>query len=335
MTGTVDDLSTLALASLRAAGVVGAGRPEVVPLAGGVSNDVVAVRTGDGDFVVKRALPALRVAEVWEASAERSSTEAAALQWAARVRPDAVPPLLAVDPARHLLTVGLAPAGFGNWKQSLLAGEVRPEIGMLLGSLLAQWHIASAADPATLDRFDEQEVFRQLRVAPFYAVSGERNSSVAPVLAGLTARMAATRTVLVHGDFSPKNVLVDSAPATGLWVIDWEVAHTGDPVFDVAFLVHHLVAKTIARPAHRSELIATANGFVDAYRSRAVSALAPIDERYLTAHVGALLLARVDGKSPVDYFTAAQRDTARSLALRILRAAPERLTQLWSLTDGL
>ncbi|GAA5092227.1 aminoglycoside phosphotransferase family protein [Microbacterium yannicii] len=328
-----DELRDLALSALRRAGLLGAEPPTVEPLAGGVSNDVLMVRTAQSAFVVKRALPRLRVAEVWEASAERSYTEAAALRWAHGVAPDAVPGVVTVDRENNVLVIELAPDGYGDWKQQLLAGDVRPDVGTRLGALLAGWHVASASDADVLAEFNDQEAFGQLRVKPFYTVAAERNPEAAPVIATLVERMAGTRVALVHGDFSPKNVLAQPADGGGLWVIDWEVAHTGDPVFDVAFLLHHLICKIIVRPDRRHELMTTAENFVQSYSDRTRTAFRDLDHRYLLAHAGALVLARVDGKSPVDYFSTAQRDEARALALDVLREAPDGLAELWRMTS--
>ena len=328
-----DELRDLALFALRQAGLLGAEQPTVEPLAGGVSNDVLMVRTAQGAFVVKRALPRLRVAEVWEASAERSYTEAAALRWAHGVAPDAVPRVVTVDRENNVLVIELAPAGYGDWKQQLLAGDVRADVGTRLGALLARWHVASASDAAVLAEFNDQEAFGQLRVKPFYTVAAERNPAAAAVIGTLVERMAGTRVALVHGDFSPKNVLAQPVDGGGLWVIDWEVAHTGDPMFDVAFLLHHLICKIIVRPDRRHELMATAENFVQSYCERTSAAFGDLDHRYLLAHAGALVLARVDGKSPVDYFSTAQRDKARALALAVLREAPDGLAELWRMTS--
>jgi aminoglycoside phosphotransferase (APT) family kinase protein len=335
---TVDasDLRVFAADAVRDAGLVGAAEDVTSEeLPGGVSNDVVVVRAGGSAYVVKRALPRLRVAEVWEASAERSFTEAAALRWAASITPEAVPDVLAVDRSRHAIVIALAPDSYANWKQTLLAGIVRPAVGGRLGALLAAWHVASAVDSALLGDFDDQEAFGQLRVTPFYRVAAERNPVAAPAITALVEQMARTRTALVHGDFSPKNILVDAESDDELWVIDWEVTHAGDPTFDVAFLLHHLLCKAVALPEARSALLTTAIAFLDAYESAARGAFGTPDRGYLMGHVGALVLARVDGKSPVDYLSETQRDVARALALSALRTAPADLTDLWRLIDDI
>jgi aminoglycoside phosphotransferase (APT) family kinase protein len=336
MTVDAKDLRVFAADAVRDAGLVGADEDvSAEELPGGVSNDVVVVRAGESAYVVKRALPRLRVAEVWEASAERSFTEAAALRWAATIAPEAVPDVVAIDRSRHAIVIELAPDTYANWKQTLLTGVVRPAVGGRLGALLAAWHVASAADAALLDHFDDQEAFGQLRVTPFYRVAAERNPEAAPAITELVERMRRTRTVLVHGDFSPKNILVDAESGDDLWVIDWEVTHAGDPTFDVAFLLHHLVCKAVALPRVRSDLLATAIAFLDAYEAGTRDVLGPPDHSYLMGHVAALVLARVDGKSPVDYLAETQRHGARSLALSALSKAPADLAGLWRLIDDI
>lgn len=324
---SLDDMHDVALASLHDAGLMDGEEIVLEPLAGGVSNDVVVARTPARGLVVKRALPRLRVAEVWEASTDRSFTEASALEWAATVAPEAVPQVFATDRQRDTIILELAPESFGNWKQLLLSGDVRPQIGARLGQLLAAWHVASAGNSGLLAEFDDIEAFTQLRTDPFYEVAAERNPDVADVVRGLVERMSGTRTALVHGDFSPKNILVDAAPSSELWVIDWEVAHAGDPIFDVAFLLHHLVCKMIASPGDRTALAATAEAFVGSYRDGAGG---PFDELYLLHHIAALVLARVDGKSPVDYFTPEDRTRARAHALALLTSRSTDLSESWS-----
>jgi hypothetical protein len=136
--------------------------------------------------------------------------------------------------------------------------------------------------------------------------------------------MARRRTCLVHGDFSPKNVLVGGPD---LWVIDFEVAHYGDPAFDIAFLVSHLMLKAVARPASQVRLLACAASFDAAYRSAAAD-LEVASREYIHGQVGCLMLARVDGKSPVEYLDDAQRGRARMLACSLITSPPASLAGL-------
>ena len=79
-------------------------------------------------------------------------------------------------------------------------------------------------------------------------------------------------------------------------MIDWEIVHRGDPAFDVAFLLNHLLLKTIHRPASRNDYEACGAAFLDAYGQ-------DLDLAYVLGLVGCLMLARVDGKSPAEYLT--------------------------------
>jgi aminoglycoside phosphotransferase (APT) family kinase protein len=294
--------------------------PEVTPLAGGVSSEVLAVTWEDKAVVVKRALPRLRVQEVWDAPLERTLTEARALRLVAGLTPRSVPPVLALDSERYVLAMGRAPAGYRDWKSMLLAGEVSGTTAARLGRLLAIWHAATTdRPPGELAWFEDVTAFDQLRVDPFYRWSLRSNPDLSGVVESLVERMTRTRSCLVHGDFTPKNILVGS---DGLWVIDWEVAHVGDPVFDLALMLAHLACKIIARPVHRAAYAAAGSRFVSAYEvGRAAAGTFQLDRDYLSLHTAALVLARIDGKSPVDYLDPGGRADARAGARGVLVAS--------------
>jgi 5-methylthioribose kinase len=284
-------------------------KAEARTLGGGVSNVVLAVKTPDAEVVVKQSLPKLRVAEEWLAKQERAITEAAALQLAADLTPGAVPAVLDVDEAAFALTIACAPTHWVNWKDELLAGRAEPAVAAELGRLLAAWHGGTTAPQApAMQRFDDQEAFEQLRVDPYYRTAMARHPDLAGPITACIERMAATRHCLVHGDYSPKNVLVGDG---AVWVLDFEVAHLGDPAFDLAFLHNHLLLKAIHRPAGRDAYRACADAFAAAYTQ-------PVDQAYVRRHLGCLLLARVDGKSPAEYLTEDERTTARRIARTVL-----------------
>jgi 5-methylthioribose kinase len=278
-------------------------------LGGGVSNVVLAVKTPDTEVVVKQSLPKLRVAEEWLAKQERAITEAAALRLAAELTPGAVPAVLDVDEDAFTLTIACAPSHWVNWKDQLLAGRADAAVAAELGRLLAAWHGGTTATTReAMQRFDDQEAFEQLRVDPYYRTAMARHPDLARPITACIDRMAATRQCLVHGDYSPKNVLVGDG---AMWVLDFEVAHLGDPAFDLAFLHNHLLLKAIHRPARRDIYRACADAFDAAYTE-------PVDRGYVRQHLGCLLLARVDGKSPAEYLTEDERTTARAMARSVL-----------------
>ncbi len=298
---------------LRRRGLLAAQAPvQVEPLAGGVSGDVCAVTAPGLDAVVKRAHGRLRVEREWLADEERLVTEGWALRLAGDLAPGTVPKVLDLDPSTRTLVIERAPRAWREWRDELLAGRVDPAVGERLGRELAAWHRATAGRPRLLAAFADQTVFVQLRIDPFHRAVAARHPDLAPAIEAVAQRLLTDRRCLVHGDFSPKNVLVG---AGGPWVLDWEVAHVGDPVFDLAYLLCHLVLKAVHRPAHAAAYRATARRFLAAYGAR------PDGE--LAANVACLLLARVDGTSPATYLAADEQEGVRRLGRAMLGSPAE------------
>lgn len=299
---------------LRRRGVIPAdasASAEVMP--GGVSNDVLAVSGRDVDVVVKQGLERLRVAAEWFAPPERVLTEAAALGVAARSRPGDVPRVLDVDDKALTMTIERAPRSMRVWKADLLGGRIDHDTARQAGRALAGWHSRTWLDPDVLSRFD-QKAFVELRIDPFHRTVAAAHRDLAGRIGVAVDALQQEPLCLVHGDFSPKNILCDGPR---ICVLDWEVAHAGNPVFDLAFLLTHLMLKGVRRPDLLSEYARTAAEFDSAYRTEFTGAAAPAPED-VALQVACLLLARVDGKSPVDYLTEPQRARVRSVARGVL-----------------
>lgn len=310
---------------LRERGIIGGGTATARALSGGVSNVVLAVDTDRRRLVVKQSLDRLRVADDWFAPRHRILNEATALGVAAALTPEAVPAVLDVDPARFTLTVERAPEGWTDWRWAIFDGQVVPALGGQLGAILGTWHAATAGGAGLPEPLaTDTETFRSLRVQPYHETLAARHPEVRPAVDRVVERMLDSRLVLVHGDFSPKNVL---AGAGGAWVIDFEVAHLGDPTFDLAFLLTHLLMKAVHRPELADRLDAAGAAFLDCYRASVPGSLAP-DLPYLSAHVGCLLLARVAGKSPADYLDRQGREAVWRLGLSLLHEPVTRLADL-------
>lgn len=311
---TLDDDAVIR--HLRRRGVVTPEMPvEVRALPGGVSGEVRAVVAPGLDVVVKQVHEALLVEDDWFADEQRLVTEGWALRLAGDLSPEAVPKVIDLDPRTHTLVMQRAPRQWRNWRSELLEGRVDPAVGARLGILLGGWHRETASRPELLAPFQDDTSFVQLRIDPFHRTVIERHPELADPIEAVIERLMTRRTCLVHGDFSPKNMLVG---ADGLWVIDWEVAHVGDPDFDLGYLLCHLTLKAVHRPADAPAYRETARSFLDAY--------ARTPDAHLAANVACLLLARVDGKSPADYLTEPERERTRTLGIRMLRE-PEALDE--------
>jgi aminoglycoside phosphotransferase (APT) family kinase protein len=298
----------------------GDGPVRVTELGGGVSNVVLAVSSGDMRVIVKQALPRLRVAEEWLADRERAVNEARALELCGAITPGSVPTLLDVDGDLCALTMIAAPADWTTWKERLLRGEADPKVASELGRILASWHDTTFRDEELLRSYDNAEVFDQLRVDPYYRTVARRRPALAEAIDSFVRRMEACRICLVHGDYSPKNVLLGD----GLWVIDFEVAHRGDPAFDLAFMLNHLLLKRLHLRERGHLVESCVPAFWDGY-TRALSRMRPPELAYVLGHVGCLMVARVDGKSPAEYLSPGDGDAARAAGSRLLLEPPDSL----------
>lgn len=312
---------------LRARGLIGATTPvSIAPLAGGVSGEIFEVAAAGQEMVVKRARARLDVAENWFADPGRVITEARALEATRELAPDAVPRVFDLDEERAILVIERAPRDWVEWRSTLFEGRAGAGVAGRLGSLLAIWHRETAADPGGLERFASQGGFEELRLAPFHAEIAAVHPELAGPIGVAVERLREERLCLVHGDFSPKNVLHGEG---GAWVLDWEVAHRGAPIFDLAFMLTHLTLKAVHRPQSAGLYAALAADFLGRYEN--AGGLVAADDPELGLQVGCLLLARVDGKSPAAYLAPDQAEAVRETALGLLRGEPrsEPYTRLW------
>ncbi len=277
--------------------------PCLEPLTGGVSADVFVLRPHVGPpVVVKRSIGRLRVAEEWLAPTTRSVTEARWLEFARTVDPRLAPRVLAEMPDAHVFVMELLdPATHPVWKAELAAGRVDPAFAGAVGADLARLHAAGVGRADLARTFGDPTYFFDLRISPFLLRAADHHPDVAARLGELAADLAERRTTVVHGDVSPKNILVGPA---GPVFIDAETCVFGDPAFDFAFCLSHLLLKTVWLPPWRAPLEASFDAFARAYLAGVGWEDAPALARRAAALTAALLLARIDGKSPAPYITA-------------------------------
>lgn len=323
------------LAFIRRAGLIGADEtPAFTALTGGVSSDIWLVETPGLRFAVKRALPALRVAADWQVPVERNVFEAAWLRGASAALPEAVPEVLADDPETGMLAMAyLPPESFRWWKADLLAGRADPAIAAEIGDRLGRIHAAFARDPEAPATFASDAIFHAIRLEPYLEATGRAHPGLAPRLAAIVARTAATKRTVVHGDVSPKNILIGPA---GPVFLDAECAWWGDPAFDLAFCLNHMLLKCLAAPQARPALLASFDALQGAYLARVDWEPPDALEARAAALLPGLLLARVDGKSPVEYITTEPaRAAVRRTAMPLIATPPPRLAAIrdaWALT---
>ena len=272
---------------------------KLTALAGGVSCDIFLVEEGNTKFVLKRALAKLRVKDDWFADVNRNQHEQDYLDYAHRILPANFPKILHRDPKHGFFTMEYLGPEYANWKTMLLAGRHETKHALMAAVCLATIHTRSWNDPKAKATFDTGKNFFDLRISPYLLTTGQRNPSLAPLFEAEAKRLAATNLCLVHGDYSPKNMLISET--RGMMILDCEVAWFGDPAFDIAFLLNHLVLKMLLFRSDCEQLLHMALQAWSFY----IREFTPQQSDRLEARTARLLLmlmlARIDGKSPVEY----------------------------------
>jgi len=308
-------------------GLVPAGTaPQFQPLTGGVSSDIWLVRAGESIFCVKKALSKLRVASDWHAPVERNANEAAWFKVVSGFLPNCAPSILAEDANAGIFAMQYVPEqSHPNWKAQLQRGLVDASTADAVGKCLACIHSTTAKSPNLASRFATDEIFHAIRLEPYLLATARVHPGLADRLELLARITAQTKLALVHGDVSPKNILVGPG---GPVFLDAECAWWGDPAFDVAFCLNHLMLKCLWVPNAKHRLL-------HAFRTLTARYLTGVDwepvasiDRRIAGLLPGLFLARVDGKSPVEYLTDHDKDRVRRVATPLLADSPDRLADV-------
>ena len=286
-------------------------------LPGGVSCDVYEIHTKKRTFCVKRALAKLRVVADWRAPAERSHAEVAWMQLVGGIDPRWVPEILGEDRARHLFVMEyLPPETHPVWKSQLAAGNADAGFAARVGDTVARIHAATAGREDIAYAFANDTQFHALRLDAYLLHTAAKHPDVAKTIRTLAQTVANARIALMHGDMSPKNIL--NGPE-GPVFLDAETCCYGDPAFDLAFCLNHLLLKAIWHPEHAAAYAASFDALMEAYFAKADWEERAELERRTAGLLAAFLLARIDGKSPVEYITSERdKDFVRTLAKEFL-----------------
>ncbi len=305
------------------------------PLTGGVSSDIWRGTLPGRSVCVKRALPKLKVSADWQAPVSRNAFEWAWLQFAQEQVPGHVPKPLAHDPDAGLFAMEFLEAiDHPVWKNQLLAGHIDPKMAAAVGHILGVIHNNSAGREDVATTFASDDIFYAIRLSPYLLATAEKHPDVAAPLKALAERTAHTRHALVHGDVSPKNIL---AGPNGPVFIDAECAWYGDPAFDLAFCLNHMLLKGVIQTTRGKDLRESFDQLVQGYREQVKwEPWSELESRAASLLPG-LLLARCDGKSPVEYLTREdQKTTLRAVAIPLLWQPPTRLATVadaWFASD--
>ncbi|MCO5129917.1 MAG: phosphotransferase [Xanthobacteraceae bacterium] len=331
---TANEVAPEIVGFLREANLVPAGASlRLEPLTGGVASDIWKVQAGDRTFAVKRALQKLRVARDWRVPVSRNVSEVDWLRAAARVVPGAVPQVLAHDARLGAFAMSyLDPAHHPVWKAELAAGRADPAFATRVGATIATIHAATAHSDEAAQRFANDALFHAIRLEPYLEATAPAHPSLAGALMALSRKTLATKVALVHGDVSPKNILVGPS---GPVLLDAECAWYGDPAFDLAFCLNHMLLKCLWTPRARAGFLGCFDALAEAYLARVTWEPAAALEQRAAHLLPALFLARIDGKSPVEYVTdETAKARVRRVATPLIAMPPQRLAEVrdaWAL----
>lgn len=270
----------------------------------GVSSQLWLVTSPTQSFVVKQPLAILRSSSDWRAPLERGYFEYLWLHEAQRTLEEFVPKVHAYDERRRLLVMSYYDNDeYRTLKELYLDEDVRPALAFEVGAALARVHSDFGNDPASKSKFDAREVLALTRLDPYFLATADRHPDLADIIHAIGSGLMSSEATVIHGDISPKNILI--GPVSPVF-LDAECACVGDPSFDVAFFMTHLFLKCVIRPNCTDALMESARAFLRAYADNADPTLGALVEENTASFLGVFLLARVDGKSPVEYLTVAE-----------------------------
>jgi 5-methylthioribose kinase len=308
---------------LSSEGLIRSSSAQLTPLTGGVSSEIYLVRDDAREFVVKRALAQLKVAGQWFADTDRNRNETAYIGYVRTFCPRNVPRLQFVSEKHKFFCMDYMGTGWQTWKQRMIAGDRSCETSSAAGALLGKIHAHSARNTQVASRFRTLRNFEQLRIEPYLLSTAQHHPTLRAIFHAEAARLRSRQEVLTHGDYSPKNILVNNER---LVVVDSEAAWYGDAAFDPAFLLSHLFLKSLA--LNRSEenwrkmIRAAWSGYcLERFPSTESKKQSELEANFVRLLV-MLMLARVDGKSPVEYLSEDQRTHVRTFSTRTLSRPP-------------
>ena len=318
------------LSYLRSTGRLSADEtPSIRRLSGGVSNRTMLVEREKGEaWVIKQALTKLRVAVDWFSSPQRIEREAEGLRWLARIAPPgSITPLVFADPSNHLFAMQAVAHPHANWKVLLMSGQISSRYVEQFGRLLGTIHASGFRERGILAQvFGDRSFFESLRIEPYYLYAGSQVPQVSTFLQALVDEIDRNAVTVVHGDYSPKNVLIYR---DNLVLLDHEVIHFGDPAFDIGFSLTHLLSKAHHFPDLRADFATAAKLFWRTYEHsvRGLDIKEGLEERAVR-HTLACLLARVAGRSPLEYLCREECERQRDIVIALMDEPPSTVVNL-------
>ena len=198
-----------------------------------------------------------------------------------------------------------------------------------VGNSLAKIHADCANNDSLKRLFSNDDIFFKLRLEPYFLECATVQPNVANYLRSLVNLIQSKKITLIHGDVSPKNILVGPK---GPIFLDAECATYGDPAFDVAFCLHHLLLKSVMNPFDARLFLEAFHALAHAYLLGVYWESCESIEARITGLIPALILARISGKSPVDYLNPTMQQRAFVIAMTLISSHAVKLEDIEELT---
>lgn len=321
----IEDTQSL-LGYLRSDGRIGQNEQcDVRKLSLGVSNKTLLFTRENGvEWVIKQSLSKLRVKQDWYSAPQRIKIEYEGLKWLAKVLPpEAVPVPIFFDEPNFVLCMSAVPRPHDNLKLLILKGDIDPALFAKLGNLLGIIHNAGRTSREAATLFGDRSYFRELRIEPFYKFTAKGIPELNSFFSDLISQTLKVQETVVHGDYSPKNILVRNQAVV---LLDYEVMHFGDPAFDIGFFLCQMLSFTNHLNDSRDRLAAASRQFWDNYQTTVHRVTAAAESRAVQHTIGCLL-ARVLGRSPVNFLSEEEKlrqvRVAKALAEGAVRRIPD------------
>ncbi len=299
-------------------------RIDVEVLSGGVSSEIACVKTGNLSYCAKFALAKLNVVADWYAPIHRNVTEYHWLDFVSRICPGNTPKLYGQSQSVNgFVMEHISGENVRLWKQDLFQNQVKISDIVSVAISLGSIHTASTHAGFNRQKFQNMSDFHALRLSPYFVAMIEKYPHIREALLQISEELSSNQIALIHGDVSPKNILFRGNTPIFL---DAECATMGDPIFDVGFCLNHLVLKALHMPGKGRDLLKSCRVFWRTYSGHIDWEGADDFEKRLCRLLPALLLARVDSKSPVEYLLKDEKERIRETSMPLIQSPVDTLS---------
>lgn len=284
---------------------------------GGVSGTVVLVQTKEKLMIVKQALAQLNTKDVWFCDPNRMNIEYESNRIYHELMPENAPEVYFYDSENYIYGREAVPDGCKMWKEYLMAGKLDFTVAEKSIMTLVQIHNECSRKSDIKELFSNKEIFYGLRISPYFEFTAQKYPELKAYTEQVIKDAMEHDVTLVHGDYSPKNIMVTD---NGISVLDYEVAHYGNPAFDLAFFSNHFILKSIKHNLYGKAYLEMLNYMIAIYFKQMDFMDKKKFETSFMRMLSLLMLARIDGKSPVEYLVGDEKrqQFIRDMCMRMI-----------------